>query len=99
MSTQKISQDEFAHIAKLSRLTISDEEAYIADQLSQAADYVQVLNELDTASVTPTYQVNHKSTVLREDIVIPSFSQATALSQAPKSKNGYFVTKATIKKK
>jgi len=96
--TAVISDDQFQHIAKLSRLQINPDESFIKDQLSQAADYVEVLKELDTDSVTPTFQVNHKKNVFRDDVITPSLTQQQALSQATKIKNGYFVTAATIKK-
>lgn len=98
MSDNTITDAIFQHTAKLSRLEIKPEEAYIKDQLSQAADYVEVLKELDTENVVPTYQVNHKKNVLREDVVTPSLPQSLALSQAANSSNGYFKTAATIKK-
>jgi len=98
MSSTIITDDQFKHIAHLSRLTIKPEENFIKDQLAQAADYIEVLKELNTESVTPTFQVNHKQNVLRDDVVTPSLSQSAALSQASKSSNGYFVTAATIKK-
>lgn len=93
-----ISNDQFQHIAKLSRLTINPDENFIKDQLSQAAEYVDILKELNTDQVEPTFQVNHKKNVFRDDVILPSFTQAQALSQAPNTKNGYFVTSATIKK-
>jgi len=96
MSKTVITDDQFAHIAKLSRLSINPDEKFIKDQLSEASDYVEVLNELNTEKVLPTYQVNHKKNILRDDVVTPSFTQEQALSQAPKSSNGYFVTFATI---
>lgn len=98
MSASVITDAVFQHTAKLSRLEIKPEENYIKDQLSQAADYVEVLKELNTDNVAPTYQVNHKKNILREDVVAPSLSQDLVLSQAAKSSNGYFVTAATIKK-
>ncbi|MBP9817127.1 Asp-tRNA(Asn)/Glu-tRNA(Gln) amidotransferase subunit GatC [Candidatus Shapirobacteria bacterium] len=95
-----ITDHQFLHIAKLSRLEIKSEENFIKDQLSQAANYVDVLNELESVvkNLPPTYQVNHKINALREDMVIPSLPQSVALSQASKTSNGYFVTSATIKK-
>lgn len=93
-----ISDDQFQHIAKLSRLEIKPEEYFIKDQLSQAAEYVEVLNELDTNNIAPTFQVNHKKNVFRDDVVLPSLTQLQALSQASNTRNGYFVTSATIKK-
>ena len=98
MSANLISDDQFKHIAKLSRLEISPQESFIKDQLSQAAQYVDVLKELDTDKVEPTFQVNHKKNVLREDVITPSFSQAEALSQAKSTQKGYFKTSATINK-
>jgi len=93
-----ITDDQFQHIAKLSRLEIKPEEIFIKDQLAQAATYVDVLKELNTDTIEPTFQVNHKNTVLREDVIEPSLSQKDALSQAKKTSNGYFVTSVTIKK-
>lgn len=93
-----ITEAEFQHIAKLSRLDIKPEENFIKDQLSQAAEYVDILNELDTKNVEPTFQVNHKSNVFREDKIGESLSQESALSQASQSEKGYFKTAATIKK-
>ena len=98
MSDNLITDAVFQHTAKLSRLEIKPEEAYIKDQLAQAAEYVEVLKELNTNNVPPTYQVNNKSNVLREDIVEDSLPQDIALSQAQNSTNGYFKTAATIKK-
>jgi len=98
MSDNVITDAVFQHTAKLSRLEIKAEESYIKDQLSQAADYVEVLKELNTDNVLPTFQVNHKSNVLREDVVKESLSQKLALSQASATTNGYFKTAATINK-
>jgi len=98
MSGNPITDAVFQHTAKLSRLEIKPEESYIKDQLAQAAEYVEVLKELNTDNIIPTYQVNHKSNVLREDIVEASLSQELALSQAENTDNGYFKTTATIKK-
>lgn len=98
MSANLISDVQFKHIAKLSRLEIKPDEEFIKDQLSQAAQYVDILKELDTDNVKPTFQVNHKKNVLREDVVTPSLSQSEALSQAKNTQDGYFKTSATINK-
>lgn len=98
MSNPGITQDQFLHIAKLSQLTIKPGEEFIKDQLSQAAEYVEVLKELNTDNIVPTYQVNHKKNVFRKDVVQPSFPQDQALSQAADVDNGYIKVAATIKK-
>jgi aspartyl/glutamyl-tRNA(Asn/Gln) amidotransferase C subunit len=98
MSDNLITDAIFQHTAKLSRLEIKPEESYIKDQLATAAQYVDVLKELNTDNVLPTYQVNHKRNVLRDDIVEVSLSQDLALSQTESTSNGYFKTAATIHK-
>ncbi|MFA5025536.1 MAG: Asp-tRNA(Asn)/Glu-tRNA(Gln) amidotransferase subunit GatC [Candidatus Shapirobacteria bacterium] len=98
MSDNLITDDVFQHTAKLSRLEIKPDELYIKDQLAQAAEYVEVLKELNTDNVVPTYQVNNKSNVLRDDLIQDSLPQNLALSQAENISNGYFKTAATIKK-
>ena len=98
MSSTVITDEQFQHIAKLSRLEIKPGEEYIKDQLSQAAGYVEVLKELNTDAIEPTFQVNHKKNVFREDVITTSFTQKQAISQAPKTQDGYIVTAATIKK-
>ena len=93
-----ITDDQFQHIAHLSRLPLNPEDKIIASQLSQAADYVEVLKELNTKDILPTYQVNHKKNVLRKDVIQPSLTQDEATCQSSNNSNGYFVTNATIKK-
>ena len=100
MSSNKISLDQLRHIAKLARLEISpDKENYLAEQLSETASYIDVLGELDTKNIEPTYQTNHLKNVTRDDIIGESLSQKDALSQAKDTYNGYFKTQATISKK
>jgi len=100
MSSTVITDDQFQHIAKLSRLPLKSEEDFIKGQLIQATEYVEVLKELDNnvKDLPPTYQVNHKSNVLRTDVITPSLPQDLALSQASDTYNGYFKTQPTIKK-
>jgi len=99
MSSSKISLDQLRHIAHLARLEINPKkENYLADQLSETASYIDVLGELDTKEVKPTFQTNHLKNVTRDDVVGDSLSQEEALSQAKDTYNGYFKTQATIKK-
>lgn len=93
-----ISDDQFRHIAHLSRLPLKDSDAGIKAQLSQAADYIDILKELNTDTTPPTSQVNHKTNISRPDQIIPSLPVDLALSQAESTDRGYFKTTATIKK-
>jgi len=100
MSSTKITLDELKHIAHLARLEIDPKkEESLATQLSETASYIDVLSQLDTKNIKPTFQTNHLKNVTRSDVVQESFTQKEALSQAPDTYNGYFKTQATINKK
>lgn len=98
MTNVKLTQAQVDHIANLSKLQLTSSDRAITGQLSEAAGYIQILNELNLDNVSPTFQVNHKHSIFRPDHVKPSLPQQVALSQAPKSYQGFFVTQATIKK-
>ncbi|MFA6533807.1 MAG: Asp-tRNA(Asn)/Glu-tRNA(Gln) amidotransferase subunit GatC [Patescibacteria group bacterium] len=68
----KISQKEIEHIARLARLelTSADKKKY-AGQLSEILDYIDQLKTVDTAGVTPTYQVTGLGDVSRADEIQP----------------------------
>lgn len=99
MADSKLTPSEVKHIAHLARLPISDDElTTLTQELLETTNYIDVLQELNTDSITPTAQVNHKKNVFRDDIVAPSFTQSQALSQAKDNYQGFFKTEATIKK-
>ncbi len=87
------------HIANLLHLPLSDEEIEtLTPQLSQAAEYVQVLQELDLTDTQETNQVTGLKNVFRDDVIEPSLSQEEALRNAKQVSEGYFVVPATINK-
>ncbi len=100
MTNVQITDDQIAHIANLSQLILTKEEGQIKDQLSKAAEYVDVLNEIEsqTVNLPPTYQVNQKQNVFRSDEVCPSLSQELAISQSRANLKGYFKTGSVNKK-
>ena len=94
MATKLTTQD-VERIAALANLTLSaDLLSTIPAQLSAIIDLVNKLQEVDTTNVEPTSQVTGMTNVFREDVVEPSFTQEEALSNAPRSDNGYFVVDA-----
>lgn len=100
MSSTKITLDQLKHIAHLARLEINHlKEESLTNKLSETASYIDILSELDTKNITPTFQTNHLSNVTRSDEIQESLTQTEALSQAPETYNGYFKTQATINKK
>jgi len=66
----KLSKKDVEHIAKLSKLKLSEaEKEKYADQLSNIIEYVEQLNEVDTDGVEPTSQVTGLENIHREDEV------------------------------
>ena len=63
MDLQKIED-----LAKLAKLSLSDEQkTLLLEQLPDIIKYMDVLNEVDTSDVNPTYQSTGLNNVLRED--------------------------------
>ena len=79
------------HVAKLAALSLSSEEAErFTTELAAIVAHVDELAALDTSDVPPTYQVCIPADSLRDDVVVPSPSNAEALSQAPRHAHGGF---------
>jgi aspartyl-tRNA(Asn)/glutamyl-tRNA(Gln) amidotransferase subunit C len=83
------------HIAKLAHLEITDEEvALYTPQMADIVKYVEQLNELDTGDIEPMLggltDEGKATLTIREDAVIPSLGQTTALDQAPSAVEGHF---------
>lgn len=86
-----ISKEEVEHVAKLARLSISEEEKdLLSKQLSGILAYIGKLNELDTKGVEPLSHVTDIKNVFREDEVRESLSEDLALGNAPDKKDGFF---------
>jgi aspartyl-tRNA(Asn)/glutamyl-tRNA(Gln) amidotransferase subunit C len=87
----KLSNEEVKHIAKLSRLALTeDEAAEYASQLSQIIEYVEQLNNLDTSSVEPTSHVMRLDNVLVDDIPGTSLPREEALRNAPDTDGKFY---------
>jgi aspartyl-tRNA(Asn)/glutamyl-tRNA(Gln) amidotransferase subunit C len=86
-----ISRDEVRRIASLARLRFSDdEEARMADEMSAILDYVDTLDEVDTAGVPPMSHPFDVENVTRPDDVEQRIDQEQALEPAPDRSDGYF---------
>ncbi len=65
----RISNQEVKHVANLARLAISEEEVEkMTKELDAIITFAELLNELDTENVEPTYHVLDMKNVLREDV-------------------------------
>ena len=89
MST--ISRDEVAHLARLARLAVTDEELdRFAGQLDVILQSVARVGEVAAADVPPTSHSVPLTNVFRDDVVEPCLPQAEALSGAPDVADGRF---------
>lgn len=79
-----ITRDEVAHLARLSRLALADEELdHFAAQLDQIVGAVARVAEVATADIPPSSHALPLVNVYRPDEVRPSLTPQEALSGAP----------------
>lgn len=86
-----IENKDVMNIARLSRLTLSDEEAGLySNQLNGILQYVEQLKELDTTGIEPTSHVLDLQNVMREDKTSACLPVEDALMNAPDPKDGFY---------
>lgn len=86
-----ISQQDVAHVAKLARLGLSEEEqSRMTGELQAVLGYVEHMNELELDGVEPTARVVDLVNVLRSDEPHESLSAEAALANAPDAVDGGF---------
>ena len=90
-----LTPDIVKQVAYLARLTLSDEEVELfTRQLNDILNYVQKLNELDTADVPAMAHVLELENAFREDEIRDSLPLEEALANAPdRQKNSFAVPK------
>ena len=93
----KITTEMAAHIAALSRLKLSEEEAgRMAGELEQILSYMDVLDGLDTSGAEPMSHIVPLKNVLREDEVQPSMERGALLKNAPAADDEAFLVPKTV---
>jgi aspartyl-tRNA(Asn)/glutamyl-tRNA(Gln) amidotransferase subunit C len=79
-----ISRAEVAHLARLSRLAVTDEELdMFAGQLDVILNSIQRIGDVTAADIPPTSHSVPLTNVLRDDVVVPCLSRDEALAGAP----------------
>jgi len=82
--SSRITTAEVAHVARLARLRLSDEELEtFTEQLAAVLEHARDVEALDTRGVEPTAHPLPLVNVLREDVVVPSLDRAEVLAEAP----------------
>lgn len=86
-----ITRDEVAHLARLSRLALTDEELRrFAGQLDVIIGAVARVQEVAAAGIPPTTHAAELSNVFREDVLVPCLEADAVLAQAPAAEQGRF---------
>ncbi|MBU0708991.1 Asp-tRNA(Asn)/Glu-tRNA(Gln) amidotransferase subunit GatC [Patescibacteria group bacterium] len=99
MSEYILTKAEVQRVAKLARITLSQEElAKFQKQLSAVIGYASQMNEVNTDSVLPTAQVTGLKNTYREDSPQKdqSLNHRQALANAPDQQDGYFKVKPVL---
>ncbi len=92
-----LTRAEVLHVADLARLRLTPEEVEVfTRQLNDILNYVEKLNELDTAGVPPMAHVVPVTNAFREDVVVPSLERDQALANAPDREEGAFAVPRVI---
>jgi aspartyl-tRNA(Asn)/glutamyl-tRNA(Gln) amidotransferase subunit C len=87
-------------LARLSKLSFTpEEEEEMVNGLNEMIAFVDKLKELNTENVEPLVFMTDSKSVLREDEVKETISQAEALSNAPAKDMYYFRVPKMIKQK
>jgi aspartyl-tRNA(Asn)/glutamyl-tRNA(Gln) amidotransferase subunit C len=88
---ERISRDDVAHVARLARLELTDDELELfTGQLADVLDHANDVAALDTSGVAPTAHPLPLSNVFREDVPGPCLDRDEVLAQAPEAEDGRF---------
>lgn len=89
--TAPISRDDVAHVARLARLTLTDDELdTFTGQLASILDHAADVEALDLDDVAPTSHPYPLENVVRPDEVRPCLDRDEVLAEAPSGEDGMF---------
>ncbi len=91
MSEELIGRAEVAHLARLARLAVTDDELdAFAGQLGDILGAVARVGEVAAENIPPTSHAVPLTNVFRDDLPAPGLSREQALSGAPRAEDGRF---------
>ena len=87
----RLTDEQVRHVAKLSRLTLTDEQIHrFAQQLSGVLEHISKLEELDVEGVEPMAHAMDMTNVLREDEPAEGLTVEAVLANAPEKSPPFF---------
>ncbi|MCH8206967.1 MAG: Asp-tRNA(Asn)/Glu-tRNA(Gln) amidotransferase subunit GatC [Chloroflexi bacterium] len=93
----RITTEEIRHIATLTRLGMTDQEAErMRDEMSNILESFDVLDQVDTEAVEPTGHSVDLDTVVRDDEVTESSPVDDILANAPSTEDGFIRVRAVL---
>ncbi len=85
-----ITKEVVEHVAWLARIKLSEEEKEkFARQLSKILEYFNMISNVDTSNVEPTFHVVELHNVFRDDEEKESLPQEVVLKSARESEDGF----------
>jgi aspartyl-tRNA(Asn)/glutamyl-tRNA(Gln) amidotransferase subunit C len=95
--TMKITPELIEHLCVLSKLAVdpADIESLRYD-LEKMVSFVEQLQQVDTAGVSPLLHMSNHTQPLRDDLVAGMVTSETALSHAPEKINTFFTVPKVI---
>lgn len=88
----------FKDLANQLRFSLSDAEAQdIKNEFDVLIDQMDLLNKIDTEGIEPmVYPFDEVTSFMREDVADQVLPVQEVLKNAPKTKNGFFVTQKVV---
>ncbi|MDQ7055075.1 MAG: Asp-tRNA(Asn)/Glu-tRNA(Gln) amidotransferase subunit GatC [Persephonella sp.] len=92
-----IDRETVLKVAQLSKLKLKEDEVELfSRQLSEILSFIEKLEELDTESILPFYELIKQETPMRDDEPEEGLTNEEALSNAPQSEKGFFVVPRVV---
>jgi len=87
----KITKEDVKYVANLARLKVSEEQQdKLANEMESIISFADMLAEVDTDNVEPTFHAMQLQNVLREDVVTNNYDREKLLENAPSQYDGCF---------
>ena len=87
----EISRDDVAHVARLARLQLDDDELDLfTEQLAKVLAHARDVEALDVGDVPPTAHPYPLANIFRSDELRPSLDRDEVLAAAPAAEDGQF---------
>ncbi len=92
-----IDQKTIAHIAKLARLYVTDEEAKIyGEQLSKVLGQFEQISKVDTKNIEPLVTPTDMKAFWREDVVVKEGTAEDMVANAPQKTGNLFTVPPVV---